>query len=409
MIYASSCSGLALSSVACLASRRCSLRFVSCFMSISILSWNTRGLNDRRKRCLVRSAVSKLFSAVICLQESKVDSVSCSFLRSCCGSNFDKCHFLPAMGASGGLITCWNSKRFSCSEVIVRTYSLTLFLTHLPSGKNFYLTNVYGPPSWDGKEAFCSELFSLKAVCLNRWVICGDFNCTKNQSERKGLPWSRKTMAMFSDLINNLEVIDLPMSNQSYTWSNMHLKPTLAKLDRFLVSTDWDLSFPLSKVIALPRHTSDHTPIFLSTGTKLAPRRFRIEKVWLSKDDFWANVPLWWSEVGSKRSVILTLTAKLRHCRVRIKEWCKTNFYSIEKSIKHLQEEIQKIDLLEEQQNLSENVQERRTNLKLQLQQVLEDEEIFWKTRSRQTWLKEGDRNTNIFMRWPTEGNALTP
>ncbi|OAY70023.1 hypothetical protein ACMD2_06552, partial [Ananas comosus] len=120
-----------------------------------------------------------------------------------------------------------------------------------------FLTNVYGPPSWAGKEAFCSELLSLKDVYLNRWVICGDFNCTKNQSERKGLPWSRKTMAMFSDLINNLEVIDLPLSNQSYTWSNMQHRPTLAKLDRFLVSTDWDLSFPLSKVTALPRHTKE--------------------------------------------------------------------------------------------------------------------------------------------------------
>lgn len=91
------------------------------------------------------------------------------------------------------------------------------------------------------------ELLSLKDVCTNSWVICGDFNCIKNQSERKGLPWSRKAMALFSDLINNLEVIDLPLSNQTYTWSNMQQRPTLAKLDRFLVSTEWDLSFPIAR------------------------------------------------------------------------------------------------------------------------------------------------------------------
>lgn len=40
-------------------------------------------------------------------------------------------------------------------------------------------------------------------------------------------------MAMFFDLIRNLAAIDLPLSNQYYTWSNMQRRHTLAKLDRF--------------------------------------------------------------------------------------------------------------------------------------------------------------------------------
>nr|CAD1825905.1 unnamed protein product [Ananas comosus var. bracteatus] len=42
------------------------------------------------------------------------------------------------------------------------------------------------------------------------------------------------------------------MSNQSFTWSNMQETPTLARLDRFLLSTKWDQDFPFSKVVALP-------------------------------------------------------------------------------------------------------------------------------------------------------------
>ncbi|XP_020102569.1 uncharacterized protein LOC109720094 [Ananas comosus] len=318
----------------------------------NILSWNVRGLNDLVKRRCIRSVVSAYSRSVVCFQESKIDTVSRSFLRSCCGSSIDRCHFVPAIGASGGIITCWNSKVLSCSEALIRQHSLTLLLTHLGSGKSFYLTNVYGPPSWTGKDAFCSELTDLNHICSSNWIICGNFNFTKNQSERKGNRWSYKAMTMFADLINHLVMIDLPLSNQSFTWSNMQHQPSMAKLDRFLVSIQWDRSYPHCKVKALPKITSDHCPILLSTAILSAPRRFRFEKVWLTRDDFHSNMTLWWNKVPPKNSAILTFTAKLRHCRTRIKEWCKTNFHNISNTKRAIQDELQQIDLLEEQLNL---------------------------------------------------------
>ncbi len=80
---------------------------------------------------------------MFCLQESKVNCVSLSFLRSFAGPHVDKCQFLKSVGASGGLITCWSSRDFACAEVIVRQFSLTVKLKHLLSGTSFYLSNVY--------------------------------------------------------------------------------------------------------------------------------------------------------------------------------------------------------------------------------------------------------------------------
>lgn len=105
--------------------------------------------------------------------------------------------------------------------MVNRDFSLTLNLKHSDTGKRFYLTNVYGPPSWDGKGDFCSKLLLLGEINANNWVICQDFNLTRNQAERIGCPWSTRAMQMFSDLIAKLGVIDLPISNQKYTWSNM--------------------------------------------------------------------------------------------------------------------------------------------------------------------------------------------
>ncbi len=156
------------------------------FPMFYVCSWNVRGLNDRGKRDLVKFVVSQFKSSVLCLQESKIETVSRSFLRSFAGTYFDKCHFVKSVRASGGIITCWNSKVFSCSEVIVRNFSLTVGLTELSSGQSFYVTNVYGPPSWEGKDEFCRELGDLKGVCSGCWVICGDFNLTRNQHEKRG-------------------------------------------------------------------------------------------------------------------------------------------------------------------------------------------------------------------------------
>ncbi len=161
----------------------------------------------------------------------------------------------------------------------MRNFSRTVQLKHTSSGSIFFVMNVYGPPTWDSKDEFCNELAALKGVCNGLWVICGDFNVTKNQQEIRGRPWSSRLMGLFFDLLNELEMIDLPLGNQKFTWSNMQSNPTMAKLDHFLISTKWNQAFPLSKVVAVSRITSDHSPILLSTREKLVSHVFIFEKV----------------------------------------------------------------------------------------------------------------------------------
>lgn len=97
------------------------------------------------------------------------------------------------------------------------------------------------------------------------------------------------------------------------------------------------------------------------------------------------------------RSGMLNFAAKLRHCWTRIKEWCKSNFYSISKTKRKCEENILHLNLIEEQQLLTIQQIESRKQYKNRLAAIIKDEEVLWKARARQHWLKKGDSNTKFF------------
>jgi endonuclease/exonuclease/phosphatase family metal-dependent hydrolase len=67
-------------------------------------------------------------------------------------------------------------------------------------------------------------------------------------------------------VINGLDLRELELSGRQYTWANNLQSPTLEKLDRILVSMEWELKYPLVTVNALPRIISDQSPLLLNLG-----------------------------------------------------------------------------------------------------------------------------------------------
>ena len=51
-------------------------------------------------------------------------------------------------------------------------------------------------------------------------------------------------MEKFSDFIEDLNLIDLPLEGGSYTWSSGTEQPSMSRIDRALVSHDWEQHFP---------------------------------------------------------------------------------------------------------------------------------------------------------------------
>jgi hypothetical protein len=95
-------------------------------------------------------------------------------------------------------------------------------------------------------------------------MICGDFNLILNAQKRSSRNmWLRDRE--FKILVDELAMIDIPLKERHYTWSN---GAVMEKLDMFLISSQWNDMFPTITQKALPNMASDHCPL-MSMSYKL--------------------------------------------------------------------------------------------------------------------------------------------
>jgi hypothetical protein len=105
---------------------------------------------------------------------------------------------------------------------------------------------------------------------------------------------------IFNAVIESLDLRKIVMTGRQYTWAGPGDNPTFEKLDRVLVSMDWEIQFPLTLVEPRDRNISDHIPLLLNTGasTHLTGNMpFKFERGWLVRDGFYDMVAnIWQSE-----------------------------------------------------------------------------------------------------------------
>jgi hypothetical protein len=81
----------------------------------------------------------------------------------------------------------------------------------------------------------------------------------RNPSEKNKDSYEHWWPFLFNSVIDGLNIWELELSGRIFTWANSLPNPTHEKLDRILVSTEWEYKFPLTSVITLSRDISIHT------------------------------------------------------------------------------------------------------------------------------------------------------
>uniref|UniRef100_J3L5S3 Reverse transcriptase domain-containing protein n=1 Tax=Oryza brachyantha TaxID=4533 RepID=J3L5S3_ORYBR len=199
------------------------------------------------------------------------------------------------------------------------------------------------------KTEFLDELQMLGGVCQGRWAIVGDFNMIASAADKNNNRINRRQMAAFRNRINQLEVKELYLFGRRYTWSNEQERPTQVKLDKVLVSMDWEEAFPEAHLQALSSSASDHCPLLLTCGAA-TPRRckFKFENFWVKLDGFSQAVQEYWSREVSIDDAFTALYIKMARLARTLKKWGQRRLGEIKLQLQVAHEIIYHLDVAQD-------------------------------------------------------------
>ena len=198
------------------------------------------------------------------------------------------------------------------------------------------------------------------------------------------------------NLLFELGAIDLGFAGNKFTWSNKRWgKGSIReRLDRGIASVDWRMNFPRAVIYHLGEINSDHCLLILDSNPvnhfSLCP--FRFEAAWVQDPRCTEVVRLSWNRVFIGSHVV-KLCHKQKTIANALKKWNKEEFGFYQTRINDLMKLIKEIQSRE----VSSTNARLEANLQGELNEWLTRNDTLWKQKSREIWLRNGDRNTKFF------------
>ncbi|XP_073363493.1 uncharacterized protein [Aegilops tauschii subsp. strangulata] len=228
-------------------------------------------------------------------------------------------------------------------------------------------------------------------------MCLGDFNMILRSSEKSNQNINRTMMTKFQNFVDDHELKELYMHGRKFTWSNERNTPTLTKIDRMLVSVEWELAFPDYLMQELSTSASDHAPLHLSTSnTYGAKRRFRFELYWTKLEGFEEAIREAWVYSNDIFFPFKRLDALFRNTASYLQAWGQRKTANIKILMKIANWLIARLDRAQERRPLTLLEIWLRRTLKLSLLGLASLERTIDRQRSRIHWLREGDANTKL-------------
>jgi hypothetical protein len=309
-------------------------------------------------------------------------------------------HWTKPHGRSGGILLGVNLEGLDIGSIEEGDFFVKFRLRTKKDDFKWVLVAVYGAAQPEFKESFLTEL--VQSCSKENLPLCvgGDFNIIRNRSEKNNDRFDERWPFLFNAVIDGLDLREIEMSGRKFTWANSRRVPTYEKLDRVLVSTEWEQRFPLAIVVALSREISDHTPLLLDTGERAVCKNknsFKFELAWLLKDGFFELVSEVWHKDSRGATPMQRWQNKIRRLRQFLRGWAKNMSGAYKKEKQELLRKAEELDKMAETQLLSQHEWDLKQCVKERLAQLLREEELRWFQRAKTTKILKGDNNTRYF------------
>ncbi|KAH9647988.1 hypothetical protein KPL70_025411 [Citrus sinensis] len=237
----------------------------------------------------------------------------------------------------------------------------------------------------------------LAVLSSSPWLCYGDFNEILHPDEKRGSNDRNVNLINeFREALRDCGLKDVGYRGYDFTWNNgIYGKGFVEeRLDRFVCSKAWSDKSVDCKASNLDTWTSDHCPVLMVAqerreGMNQRGRhssRIHYEDMWSSYDVCKEIIKEEWSlhRNWSSEDTVQSFRQATKASMGRLLGWSKLEFRKCDRKLEKL-----KNQLLELKQRRVQYVNgEEIWKVEKQIQNILLDEEIYWKQRSRAGWLK---------------------
>lgn len=354
-----------------------------------ITSWNCQGLGSPSKQSRLFQFVRLFKCDILFLIETlNKCEVVCKLA---CDLGYANVITQPPQGRSGGLALLWKN---NVSLSLISRDERLIDVAVKYNERNFHLSCLYGHPIQSERHFLWNH---LEFISLNRtgpWLLLGDFNEILSNSEKiGGTPRENWTFRNFRNMITTCDLTEMKSIGDKFTWSGeRHSHSVKCCLDRAFINSEWRTEYPHAEVEFLEFAGSDHKPIMVRLNNPEPQRHklFHFDKRLLDVPSFKGVVKNGWAK--GTYTVKTPITDRIRTCRQAMARLKHQSSLNADVRIKTLRARLNRaLD-----SNLM-SVRHQIPQLRQALSKAYHDEEIYWQQKSRNQWMKDGDRNTGFF------------